>query len=164
MELAFCYLKREFVIVVQLLSNVQLFVTPWTVALQAALSMGLSRQAYCHSLLYRIFPTQGSSLLWQAGSLPLSHQGSLKMELQIWKRKKLEYTTWYSGIGDTGVNLWFSTSLELIRLEYFKQETNTAHQSPPTLQSTVLEMKPGQNPGSYLLLHLLQHCFSKCGP
>ena len=109
MELAFCYLKREFVIVVQLLSNVQLFVTPWTVALQAALSTGLSRQAYCHSLLYRIFPTQGSSLLWQAGSLPLSHQGSLKMELQIWKRKKLEYTTWYSWIGETGVNLWFST-------------------------------------------------------
>ena len=44
MDLAFCYLKREFVIVVQLLSNVQLFVTPWTVALQAALSMGFSRQ------------------------------------------------------------------------------------------------------------------------
>ena len=83
MDLAFCYLKREFVIVVQLLNNVQLFVTPWTVALQAALSMGFSRQAYRHSLLYRIFPTQGSSLLWQAGSLPLSHQGTLKMELQI---------------------------------------------------------------------------------
>ena len=33
----------------------------------------------CHFLLQRIFPTQGSNphlLHWQAGSLPLSHQGS----------------------------------------------------------------------------------------
>ena len=62
MELGFCYLKREYVIVVQVLSNARLFVTPWTVALQAALSMGFSRQAYCHSLLQGIFPTQGWNL------------------------------------------------------------------------------------------------------
>ena len=38
--------------------------TPWTVACQAPLSMGFSRQAYwsgCHFLLQRIFPTQGSN-------------------------------------------------------------------------------------------------------
>ena len=33
-------------VVVQLLSRVQLFVTPWTVTYQAPLSMGFSRQEY----------------------------------------------------------------------------------------------------------------------
>ena len=39
-------------------------VTPWTVAHQAPLSMGFSRQEYwglCHGLLQGIFPTQGSN-------------------------------------------------------------------------------------------------------
>ena len=48
---------------VQLLSHV--FATPWTVAFQAPLSMGFSRQEYCvgcHFLLQGIFPTQESSL------------------------------------------------------------------------------------------------------
>ena len=46
------------------LSHVQLFVTPWTIARQAPLSMGFPRQEYwsgSHSLLQRIFPTQGSN-------------------------------------------------------------------------------------------------------
>ena len=46
-------------------SHVQLFVTLWTVAHQAPLSMGLSRQEHwsgCHFLLQGIFPTQGSNL------------------------------------------------------------------------------------------------------
>ena len=46
------------------LSCVQLFVTPWTVALQAPLSMRFSRQEYwsgLHSLLQGIFLTQGSN-------------------------------------------------------------------------------------------------------
>ena len=34
----------------QLLSHVQLFVTPWTVALQASLSMGFPRQGYWSGL------------------------------------------------------------------------------------------------------------------
>ena len=56
-------------------------VTLWTVACQAALSMGFSRQEYwsgCHALLQVIFSTQGWNLHllhllhWQAGSLPLA--------------------------------------------------------------------------------------------
>ena len=35
---------------VKLLSHVRLFVTPWTVALQAPLSLGFSRQEYWHGL------------------------------------------------------------------------------------------------------------------
>ena len=57
----------------------RLFVIPWTVACQAPLSMGFSRQEYCHALLQGIFPTQGLN-----PDLPhcrwilyhLSHQGS----------------------------------------------------------------------------------------
>ena len=45
-------------------SRVQLFATPWTVAHEAPLTMGLSRQEYwsgLHVLLQGIFMTQGSN-------------------------------------------------------------------------------------------------------
>ena len=56
--------------------------TLWTVVRQAPLSVGFYRQntgVGCHTLLWRIFPTQGSNLRllrllhWQACSLPLYH-------------------------------------------------------------------------------------------
>ena len=59
---------------------VQLFATVWTVACQASLSMGFSRQEYWNGLLCSFpgdLPYQGSNqgllclLNWQAGSLPL---------------------------------------------------------------------------------------------
>ena len=62
-------------------SRIQLFVTLWTAAHQASLSMGFSRQEYWSGLpfpIQRIFPTQGLNrcllclLHWQAGSLPLA--------------------------------------------------------------------------------------------
>ena len=63
-----------------LLSHVQLFGTPWTVAHQTPLFMESSRLGVgCHFFFHRIFPTQGSNpsvlclLHWQAGSLPLYH-------------------------------------------------------------------------------------------
>ena len=40
----------------KLLSHVRLFATPWTVAYQASLSMGFSRQEYCSGLP---FPSPG---------------------------------------------------------------------------------------------------------
>ena len=49
---------------VQLLSCVQLFATPWTVACQASLSMnspGKNTGVGCHTLLQWLFPTQGSN-------------------------------------------------------------------------------------------------------
>ena len=63
-----------FALVVSLLSRVQLFVTPRTVAHQAPLSMGVSRKntgVGGHFLLQGIFPTQGSNpclLPWQVDS------------------------------------------------------------------------------------------------
>ena len=73
-----------------MLSNVQFFVTPWTVALQAPLSMGFSRQEYQSGLP---FPTPGDllnpgiepSLLYllpcQADSLLLRHVGSPRKKI-----------------------------------------------------------------------------------
>ena len=71
------------------LCHVRLFATPWTVARQASLSMGSSRQGYwsgCHFFLQGIFLIQGWNpsllcllhlLYWQADSLPLSQLGNL---------------------------------------------------------------------------------------
>ena len=64
-----------------LLSHVQLFVTPWTIAHQVPLSMGFSRQEYWSGLP---FPTPGDlpdpeikpgSPALQADSLPFEPQG-----------------------------------------------------------------------------------------
>ena len=74
-------------------SGVQLHVTPWTVARQAPLSMGFSRQEYWSGLpvLQGIFLTQRSNphllwlLHWQAGSLSLMPFGDyfpLNMSIQ----------------------------------------------------------------------------------
>ena len=62
---------------------VRLFVTLWTVAHQAPLSVELpskNPEIGCRFLHQGIFLTQGSSMCFlhrQAGSLPLSHQGRM---------------------------------------------------------------------------------------
>ena len=73
---------------VQVLSWVWLFVTPWTVAGQAPLSMEFSRQEYWSGLP---FPSPGIPLIqrldwyllhllyWQTGSLPLGHLKNVKL-------------------------------------------------------------------------------------
>ena len=67
------------------LNCVQLFVTPWTVAHQALLSMYFSRQEYWSGLPFpslgdlpdpRIGATSLSLLHWQVDSLLLCHLGS----------------------------------------------------------------------------------------
>ena len=68
------------------LSSVRLFVTPWSVAQQAPLSMGFSRQESWSGLPFSflgVFLTQGSNpylsrllTTLQVDSLPLSHLGS----------------------------------------------------------------------------------------
>ena len=69
-------------------SCVPLFVTLWTVACQASLSMGFPRQEYWRGLPFPPpgdLPDPGSNLgflrllHWQADSLPLYHPGSPKM-------------------------------------------------------------------------------------
>ena len=67
------------IVCAKLLSCVQLFATPWTVAHQAPLSVGFSRQEWgCHFLLQGIFLTQGLNLgLLHCRQIlyHLSHQG-----------------------------------------------------------------------------------------
>ena len=68
---------------VKLLSRVQLFATPWTVAHQASPSMGFPGKntgVGCHFLLQGLFPTQGLNpglLHWQADSLPSQPPGKI---------------------------------------------------------------------------------------
>ena len=65
----------------QLLSRVQLFATPWTVAHQAPLSMGFYWQENWSGLPFpplADLPGPGdepASLAWQVDSLPLRHWG-----------------------------------------------------------------------------------------
>ena len=67
-----------------LLSHVQLFATPWTVAHQAPLSIEFFRQEYWIGLPFpspgdlpdpRIEPIASVAPAWHAGSLPLNHWG-----------------------------------------------------------------------------------------
>ena len=63
----------------QSLGCFRLFVTPWTIACQAPLSMGFYGQEYWSRLPEGIFLTQGSNpclLYRQADSLPVHHLGS----------------------------------------------------------------------------------------
>ena len=68
-----------------MLSHVRLFATPWTVALQALLSMGFFRQEYWRRLPFppprdlpdpETEPASPVSPALQADSLLLSHQGN----------------------------------------------------------------------------------------
>ena len=61
------------------LSHVRLFATPWTVARQAPLSMGFSRQEYWSG---SPFPSPGIEALspaWQGDSLPCHSRSELKV-------------------------------------------------------------------------------------
>ena len=71
-------------------SHIQLFVTLWIVARRVPLSMGFSRQEYWSGLPCpppgelpdpRIKPVSPVAPALQADSLPLSHQGSLKLSV-----------------------------------------------------------------------------------
>ena len=74
-------------------SRVQLFVTLWTVACQASLFMGFSRQEYWSGLPcpLGIKPVSPTAPALQADSLPLNHQGN-SIWLYIPLKKTLEGT------------------------------------------------------------------------
>ena len=119
------------------LSCIQLIATQGTVAHQALLSIGFSRQEYwtfCHALLQRIFPTQGSNshllclLHWQVDSLPLAPPGNPLKQLPY---NYLLTKYWPSIFGVKPRNTYF---LKMI-LKY----------SPQTLASEVAE-----SPASHL--------------
>ena len=109
----------------QSLSCVQLFVTSWTVACQAPLSMGFSRQEHWSGLP---FPSPGdlpkpglksTSLAWPVGSLPPHHLGSPHTTLDLSQEVfcLLLLTVYYSlvllamKIQSSGTHFPFSTAL-----------------------------------------------------
>ena len=87
------YMPYGFISVkVKSLSRVRLFATPWTVACQAPLSMGFSRQEYWNGLL---FPSPGhlpdpgiepGSPAFQADSLPFKLPGNKQIKLMYGNR------------------------------------------------------------------------------
>ena len=94
-----CFYRIKCEVKWQSLSHVRLFVTPWTVARQAPLSMEFSRpetrMGSC-SLLQRSFPTQGSNLgLLHCRRILhwLSHQGSPRIKYIWYQRSELDL--WY---------------------------------------------------------------------
>ena len=77
----------------QSLSHVQLFVTFWTVACQAPLSVGFFRQEHCSGLPFPppwdlpnpgIKPASHVSPALQADSIPLSHRTMLYLHCVTW--------------------------------------------------------------------------------
>ena len=85
-------------------SRVQLFTASLTVAHQAPLSRGFSRQETrvgCHALLQGIFPSQGSNLHflgllhWQVGSLPLAPRLHGFLFLSPFHNKAISAICWY---------------------------------------------------------------------
>ena len=101
-------------------SHVQLFVTLWTVARQAPLSMGFSRQEYWRRLpclLPGDLPDPGiepRSSAWQADSLQLSHKRSPQFSsFQSLSRVRLFATPW---IAAHRASLSITNSRSLLKL------------------------------------------------
>ena len=76
---------------VKSLSHVGLFVTPWTAAYQAPLSMGFSRQEYCSELYYFLSYEKAfrlgytSSIIWMQIKLFITYQqGGRGMMNDFW--------------------------------------------------------------------------------
>ena len=86
----------------RVLRHVRLFETPWTVAHQASLSMGLSWQQHWSGLPFlppEDLPDLGIETAspglqhWQADSLPLPHLGDPTMYIMAHKRLMLSHIT-----------------------------------------------------------------------
>ena len=78
----FYVLQRDCNLGTCLLSHVQLFLTPWTVALPGFSVHGIFQARILEQVAISYFPTQGSNphllrlLHWQGDSLPLCRLGS----------------------------------------------------------------------------------------
>ena len=104
-------------------SCIWFFVTLWTIACQAPLSMGFSRQEYLSGLSYPPSgessqprdPTHISYLLhWQAGSLPLAPPGKpIRIPSVI-----LSPVSFLSGMGNFGIlvkEAWYGKGCQALR-------------------------------------------------
>ena len=111
------YMPQKWACVLSCFSHVWLLVTLWTVACQAHLSIGFSRQVGYHPLLQGIFLIPGLNLLLlcllhcQAGSLPLAPPGKPHSQFMCESRSVVSdslhphglYSPWNSPGQNTGV-------------------------------------------------------------
>ena len=101
----------------------QLFVTPWTVARQAPLSLGFSRKKTgvgCHALLQGIFPTQGLNLYLFSSPVFAGGFFTTSTTWEVWRRNTLQ-------------NKWTSASCvceSLRRVWLFVTPWTVARQAP----------------------------------
>ena len=118
---------------------VPLFVIPWTVALQASVSMGLPRQEYQSGLSFpptgnlpdpEIKPTSAASPTLQADSLPLSHRRSPLSEVSMIQKD----SNWYD-------------STSVMYLEYINLKIQKIKQRLPELRQWGAQ--------SYYFLHIV---------
>ena len=142
-------------------SCVQLFVTPWTVAHQAPLSMGFSRQEYQSGLPFPspedlpnpgIKPASLEAPALQTDSFPLSHQGSPWLMRQITQTQSM--TTALMPILLLGENLRVSQSPSPTRTSLSVPSSVLSPPSPPLslLHVPGLEQPPPWSSGHQSLL------------
>ena len=117
---------------------------PWSVAHQAPLSVGFSRQEYtgvgCHFLLQGIFPTQGSNpclLHWQADSLPLRHHRS-PIRRNLKKIQSSHPPRWYV------LNSLIKSKIVLVSTERNRMESDCLHSEVTYFFSQVLRLASGE--------------------
>ena len=152
-QLSSCQIRKGGMCV-KLLSCVRLFVTLWTVAHQAPLSMGFSRQEYWSGLtcppLGDIFRTQGLNpqlfdlLYWQVGSLPLVPPG--KPMGRTFLRAPWLFPVPFS----TQVGVWYlSKEKHMLKLEIkctcghrWKRWVGTGSGSPSKESASVMHPSP----------------------
>ena len=139
------------VLVVQSLSSVQLFVTPWTVAHQAPLSMGFSRQEYWSGLPFLSpgnLPDPGikpwSSAL-QVDSLATEAPGKPYKELVIQSCLTLCDPIDYNSLGSS-VRGILQAKVDSHPLLQGIVLTQGAKQEFPALQADSLSSEPSEKP------------------
>ena len=130
----------------QLFRCVWLFATPWTVAHQVSLSVGLSHQEYWSGLLFTPpadLPTQVSNLHWQVDSLPLSHLGSSSGCLCSCPCSVVQFclTPWDpmdSSLPGSSVHRIFQARiLEQVAISYSRGSSQSRNQTPDSTVSCV---------------------------
>ena len=118
---------------VKLLSSVWLFVTPWTVAYQAPLSMGFSRQEYWSGLP---FPSPGDlpdpgieprSPTLQADTLLSEPPGKQITENNWYQKTTLSENNWYSGKQNSPLTQHLSFSLVTCPNQSERAESDAEH-------------------------------------
>ena len=129
-------------IMLGLFNRVQFFVTPWTVACQAPLSMGFSRQEYwrsCHAFLQGIFPTQESNL-------SLLHLLHCRWILYHWATRRARIS----------LHIEFSSVQSLSRVWLFATPWIAAHQASLSITNSGSSLNPmsieSVMPSSHLIL------------